>query len=157
MAISFLARFSDVMAWFGLFWLRPGIPSCNPYPLGGVRVTMGQGKGSCNFFKKKTGCRLWVLFIGLVLLSSRQGWNLGHVTSALKVQSGPGPGPFFGWTEDQSSPRNSQNQKTADRDCQNCKKPVQTGLCYDFKWLRQLSTVVGSKVQVLMSLEECKS
>ena len=29
--------------------------------------------------------------------------------------------------------------------------------CYDFKRLRQLSTVVGSKVQVLMSLEECKS
>ena len=29
--------------------------------------------------------------------------------------------------------------------------------CYDFKRLRQSSTVVGSKVQVLMSLEECKS
>ena len=29
--------------------------------------------------------------------------------------------------------------------------------CYDFKQLRQSSTVVGSKVQVLMSLEECKS
>ena len=29
--------------------------------------------------------------------------------------------------------------------------------CYDFKWLRQSSTVVGLKVQVLMSLEECKS
>ena len=30
-------------------------------------------------------------------------------------------------------------------------------VCYGFKRLRQLSTVVGSKVQVLMSLEECKS
>ena len=30
-------------------------------------------------------------------------------------------------------------------------------ICYDFKRLRQSSTVVGSKVQVLMSLEECKS
>ena len=30
-------------------------------------------------------------------------------------------------------------------------------LCYDFKRLRQLSTVVGSKGQVMMSLEECKS
>ena len=29
--------------------------------------------------------------------------------------------------------------------------------CYDFKRLRQSSTVVGLKVQVLMSLEECKS
>ena len=29
--------------------------------------------------------------------------------------------------------------------------------CYDFKQLRQSSTVVDSKVQVLMSLEECKS
>ena len=29
--------------------------------------------------------------------------------------------------------------------------------CYDFKRLRQSLTVVGSKVQVLMSLEECKS
>ena len=29
--------------------------------------------------------------------------------------------------------------------------------CYDFKRLRQSSTVVSSKVQVLMSLEECKS
>ena len=31
------------------------------------------------------------------------------------------------------------------------------GHCYDFKRLRQLSTVVSSKVQVMMSLEECKS
>ena len=29
--------------------------------------------------------------------------------------------------------------------------------CYDFKQLRQSSTVVGSKVQVVRSLEECKS
>ena len=29
--------------------------------------------------------------------------------------------------------------------------------CYDFKRLRQSSTVVGTKVQVLTSLEECKS
>ena len=29
--------------------------------------------------------------------------------------------------------------------------------CYDFKRLRQSSTVVSSKVQVMMSLEECKS
>ena len=30
--------------------------------------------------------------------------------------------------------------------------------CYDFKrFLRQLSTVIGSKFRVLMSLEECKS
>ena len=29
--------------------------------------------------------------------------------------------------------------------------------CYDFKRLKQSSTVVGSNVQVLMSLEECKS
>ena len=31
------------------------------------------------------------------------------------------------------------------------------GRCYDFKRLRQSSTVIGLKVQVLMSLEECKS
>ena len=30
-------------------------------------------------------------------------------------------------------------------------------VCYDFKRLRQSSTVVGSKVQVERSLEECKS
>ena len=29
--------------------------------------------------------------------------------------------------------------------------------CYNFKWLRQSSTVVGSKVRGQMSLEECKS
>ena len=29
--------------------------------------------------------------------------------------------------------------------------------CYDFKWFRQSSTVIGSKVQCQMSLEECKS
>ena len=29
------------------------------------------------------------------------------------VWSSPGPGPFFGWTEDWSGPRNSQNQLTA--------------------------------------------
>ena len=32
-----------------------------------------------------------------------------------------------------------------------------TGNCYDFKWLRQSSTVISSKVCVLMSLEEYKS
>ena len=32
-----------------------------------------------------------------------------------------------------------------------------TRSCYDFKRLRQSSAVVGSNVQVLMSLEECKS
>ena len=35
--------------------------------------------------------------------------------------------------------------------------PAQPAVCYDFRRLRQLSTVVVSKVRNQMSLEECKS